>query len=215
MSITGADLVAEIRTTSDLQQSRFCTDPELLLMANESMSELFDLLVMSREGYFKTSVELTLVDNASNLPSDFYKELLVTAGTGAGLFEILPLESYRDRLNVTEPRYHISSRVITVYPLSFVQPVTLEYIPNCPVLESADPMPVDMERFREYVAVTASIKVKAKRKQDARDLLDRQAKLRERVVTAVTGRTAGPKKLAMPAREQRYGWFDRTRRYFY
>ncbi len=217
MSITGQNLVDEIRSTSDLQRSQFCTDDELLLMTNEALSELFDLLVMTRDGYFKTSATLALTGSPAqaNLPTDFYKELLVTAGTGAGLFEILPLESYRDRLNCTEPRYHISSRVITVYPISMVQPVTIEYVPNCPVLELADPMPVDMERFREYVAVCASIKVKAKRKQDANDLVGRLGQLRARVVTSVTGRNAGPKKVPMPQREQRTGWFDRTRRYLY
>jgi len=216
MAVTGQDLVSEVRTTSDLQLSRFCTDAELLLMVNEALAELFDVLVMTRDGYFKISVPLTLDTNQqSNLPSDFYKELLVTAGVGAGLFEVLPLESYRDRLNCTEPRYHISSRVITLYPLSMVQPVTLEYVPNCPVLGLTDPMPVDMERFREFVAVTASIKVKAKRKQDATDLLNRQGQLRQRAIAAVTGRNAGPKKVPMPIREQRTGWFDRTRRYFY
>lgn len=213
MAITGSDLVSEIRTTSDLQNSRFCTDTELLLMANEAMAELFDLLVMTREGYFKTSAELTMTDNASDLPSDFYKELLVTAGAGAGLYEVKPLESLRDALNCNEPRYHISSRAITVYPLSFVLPITLHYVPNCPVLEPDDPMPVEMERFREYIAVTASIKVKAKRKQDAQDLLNRQGQLRQRVITAVTGRNAGPKKVPMPDREQTERWYDRVRRY--
>jgi hypothetical protein len=184
-------------------------------MVNEALAELFDVLVMSRDGYFKTSTVLSMTNNSANLPSDFYKELLVTAGTGTALFEVLPLESYRDRLNCNEPRYWIGSRVITVYPLSMVQPVTLEYVPNCPVLAADEAIPVDMDRFREYIAVSASIKVKAKRKQDASDLLDRLGKLRERVVSAVTGRSAGPKKVPMPAREQRTGWFDRTRRYYY
>lgn len=219
MAVTTTELVAEVRTTSDLQQSRFCTDAEILLMVNEVLAELYDDLVMAREGYFQTSVTLTLASNASNLPTDFYKELSVSSGTAPNLVEILPLESYRDRMNCIGPRYWIASRVLTVYPLNVspLLPVTLDYVPNCPVLADATNIPVDIERFREYLAVGASVKVKAKRKQDATDLLNRQGQLKARIIQSVTARTAGPKKVPMPAREQnRYGWFNnRYNRYGY
>lgn len=211
MAVTGTELVAEIRTTSDLQASRFCTDAELLLMANEVLAELYDVLVMSREGYFQTSATLTLTNNASNLPADFYKELAVTTGTAPNLTNVPPLESLADRVNVQGPRYWIGSRVITFYPVNVVPPgpVTLDYVPNCPVLVAADAMPVDMERFREYIAVGAAIKVKTKRAQDASLLIGRLGLLRSRIIAAVTGRKAGPKKVPMPLKEQGYrnAWF--------
>ena len=212
MAVTGAELVAEIRTTSDLQASRFCTDAELLLMANEVLAELYDTLVMAREGYFQTSATLTLVNNASNLPTDFYKELAVTSGTAPVLANIPPLESLNDRVNANGPAYWIGSRVITFYPVNVVppSPVTLDYVPNCPVLLTGDNMPVDMERFREYVVVGASIKVKTKRSQDASLLIGRLGMLKTRITAAVTGRKAGPKKVPMPLKEQGYrnGWFN-------
>lgn len=209
MSVTTSELVAEIRTTSNLQASRFCSDPELLLMANEVMAELFDDLVMAREGYFQTSATLTLVNNASNLPTDFYKEVGLFGGQYPNQYEILPLESYRDRLNCDTPKYWIASRVITVYPLAPVGPITLDYVPNCPVLADAENIPVELERFREYMAVGASIKVKAKRKQDSSDLMKRLGQIKARIIQSVTARKPGPKKVPMPAREQnRYGWFN-------
>lgn len=212
MPVLGSELVAEIRTTSDLQASRFCTDAELLLMANEVLAELYDMLVMSREGYFQTSTALTLVSGASNLPADFYKELAVTSGTYPNISNIPPLESLNDRVNVDGPRYWIGSRVITVYPTNVAvpTPVTLDYVPNCPVLVSGDAMPVDMERFREYIVVGAAIKVKTKRRQPAELLIGRLGMLKSRIVAAVTGRKAGPKKVPMPLKEQGYrnGWFN-------
>lgn len=208
MPVTTTQLVAEIRTTSDLQASRFCTDPELLLMANEVLADLYDKLVSAREGYFQTSTPLTLVSNSSNLPEDFYKEIGLTGGTAPNLYNILPLESFNDRIFVDGLRYWIASRVITIYPITIapVAPVTLTYVPNCPVLADAANIPVDLERFRRYIAVGASIIVKAKRNQPSTDLLRQMAILDARVTNMATGRKAGPKIVAMPASEQRGSW---------
>lgn len=213
MAILGSDLVAEIRTTSDLQASRFCSDAELLLMANEVMAELYDDLVMAREGYFQTSTVLTLVANASNLPGDFYKEIAVSSGTAPNDTNIPPLESFNDRNACLGPMYWLASRVITIYPTNIPPPapVVLHYVPNCPVLALSDAMPVDMERYREYIVVGASVKVKTKRAQDASLLVGRMGVLHTRIIKSVTGRKAGPKKVPMPKSEQNYrsGWFDR------
>ncbi len=220
MAVTTTELVAEVRSASDLQNSRFRTDPQILGYVNECLSDLYDTLVMTREGYFQTSVDLTLDadDNEANLPSGFYKELGLTCGSGDSKREILPLESFNDRNRCSDERYWIGSRVLTVYPQNVhpPSPVTLTYVPNCPVLTDGAAIPVDMERFREHIVVAAAIKIKTDRQQDAGNLIRRLERLDERVKNAVTGRKAGPKKVPMPAREQaRSGyWQYSSRRYW-
>ena len=169
MPVTTTELVAQIRLTSDLKASRFWEDADILQATNDSLAELYDILVQAREGYFQTSALLALVSNSSNLPTDFYKELGLSAGNvdAHSAWRIPPLESFNDRFDSTG--YWIASRVLTVYPTNIAPPVpvTLTYVPNCPVLLLADPIPVDLERFREYLAVSVSIKIKNARAQDA------------------------------------------------
>ncbi len=220
MAIAASDLVAEVRTTSDLQNSRFRTDAQILGYVNECLADLYDTLVMAREGYFQTTEELAIdvaTGNADDLPCCFYKELGLTCGSGDSKYEIPPLESFNDRFRSCGPRYWIASRGLYIYPqnVAVPGPVTLTFVPNCPVLASDGNLPVDMERFREHIVVATSIKIKSDRQQDSSKLEKRLERLDMRVKNAVTGRKAGPKKVPMPAREQgRYGnpWPNNYRR---
>jgi hypothetical protein len=94
--------------------------------------------------------------------------------------------------------------------------VTLDYAPNRPVLLAANPIPVDLERFREYLAVSAAIKIKTKRQQAADQLNlrlygpDGKSGIKGRVINMSRGRKSQPKSPAIPAHE-RYGYGHENR----
>lgn len=144
--------------------------------------------------------------------SRFYKELALCHGSGAAAREIPPLDTITDRNRVVTPHYWIQGETLSFYPAANVPagPFTLDYVPNCPVLEDGDVLPTQLERFREFMEVGAAVKVQIKRQKDTSELERRQLALRQRVVSAVSGRKAGPKRIPMPAKEQyrhgRRGW---------
>ncbi len=117
----------------------------------------------------------------------FYKE--------AGLIKsdcsdpIMPLDTYSQRNNVQGPRYWIAGDTLSIWPqfpgsATHAGNYTLDYVPNCPILESGDTVPPELARWRELISVTIAIKCKTKRDQDISSLTARQLKLIEGITVA-------------------------------
>ena len=213
MPVTTTEIVAKTRVEADIVNTRWRTDADILDMVNSTLAELYDEIVMSREGYFQWSTELTLVSNSVNLPTDFKSHISLTSGTAPVLYEILPLESFKDRIGCEGPRFWIASRVLTVYPenIAPLLPVTLTYVPNAPVLLDAANIPVDMERFREYLEVGTAIKIQGQRGKDVGPLTlrmfgrDGKGGIHGRVIRSIVTRKAAPKIPSIPDSE-RFGY---------
>ncbi len=204
MAILASDIIAFARTTSDLKLSRFLLDdPDLLGFLNDLISELYDMFVIDREGYFQSTATLTVTNNAATLPADFYKEISLWSGTATSPCPIDMLDSYEDRF--TESGAWISANNVTFYPVSHAvqQPVQLDYIPSCPVLTTATAIPQAMERFAEWLKVGLTIKIKSARNQEYAGFQKTFERLTQRIVKMTKSRRSPTRTPAIPESEKR------------
>ena len=137
--------------------------------------------------------------------TDFLKELGLSYGTGADLREIPPLPTLTDRGRVTTPHFWLAGDVLSFYPSTHLPsgPITLDYVPRCPVLVDGDVLPVELERFRDFIEVGSVIPIKAKRgmTDDVVSFTAKQQGIRTRIVASLAARKAGPRMIPMPAGE--------------
>ena len=125
MSITLANLRTEVRRRADMETSQFVKDAELNSYINQSIAELYDLLVQKfgNEYFFSTNT-FNLVNGqaAYNLPTDFLKLLAVDIQLANGEFNTIKRFELneRDRYNSTTlrgvygsswMRYHITGNL--------------------------------------------------------------------------------------------------------
>ena len=139
--------------------------------------------------------------------SDFQAELGCSYGIGANLREIPPLPTLTDRGRVSTPHFWLAGDVLTFYPATNLPtgPITLDYIPRCVVLQDGDILPVELERFRDFIETGAVVAIKAKRgmTEDVAAFTVKQQALRARIVTALAKRKAGPRPIPMPQEHHR------------
>lgn len=204
MAILASDIITFARTTSDLKLSRFLLDdPDLLGFLNDSVSELYDMFVIDREGYFQNTSTLTITNNVATLPTDFYKEISLWSGSAASPCPIDMLDSYEDRF--TECGAWISSTNVTFYPISHAvqQPVQLDYIPNCPVLLIGTAIPAAFEKFQEWLKIGLTIKIKSARDQEYTNFQKTFDRLTNRIVKMTKSRRSPTRTPAIPDSEKR------------
>ena len=119
----------------------------------------------------------------------FYKEAgLIKQGCSDPIF---PLDTYANRndFNYRGPRYWIAGETLSLWPnfpgsASLAGTYTLDYVPNCPVLDYGQVIPPELERWKEIISVSIGIKCKTKREQDTTSLERRQVKLIEGITVA-------------------------------
>jgi hypothetical protein len=218
VAILASEIIAFGRTTSDLKSSRFLLDdPDLLGFLNDLISELYDMFVIEREGYFQTSAILTVVNGVAALPTDFYKEISLWSGTTSNPIPIKMLDSYIDRFS--DCGAWISAKNVQFFPVSNppANPVNIDYIPVCPVLAVGTAIPTEFEKFVEWLKVGLTIKIIDARKQQVSASMDRTFKrLTDRITKMATARKASPRVPAIPDSEKRNGfWWNRRNRFPY
>lgn len=208
--VTLEQLVTRVRQRANIENSQFVTDIELTSYINESLCELYDLLVASYgQEYFRTSTTFSttggVVDYA--LPTDFYKLISVDVDLGGpcvysalaymeserNLYNSFPGWSYGSPIAY---RLHGMNSTFAYGSIGFIpQPsgtysITLNYVPACTDLYRPDDTFDGVSGWEEYVVVDAAIKCLQKEESDVSVLFAQKQALIARIAAMAPSRDA-------------------------
>lgn len=164
--------------------SQFVTDAEVAEYINQSITELYDLLVATRgQDYYEGVMPLTTVAGTAEypLPQDFYQLISVETDMKVPLVPWMRAE---------HGRYSLS-------PLSGGRKLVIYYVPACPRLALQGDSFDGINGWEEYVVVDAAMKCLEKEESDIQALMMRKGQLTDRINRMAPERDAG-----MPERVQ-------------
>lgn len=169
---TLGNLRADVRQRADLVSSQFVTDAEVNENINQSIAELYDLIVSIRgSDYFeKVAPTITTTSNVGlyALPPDFYQLIRVEANLSGF---IVPLLAF------TQAEHGVLSQ----YPVQSGQSIIVKYVP-LPLRLVSDADTFDgFGGWEEYVVVDAAMKCLEKEESDTGALALRLAKMTARI----------------------------------
>lgn len=209
-AVTLADLKSRCRKRADMENSGFVLDPELVEYINESISDLYDMLIEKYgDDYYTKPIPYAITVSGSvnqyNLPSDFYKsrgvDLVIGSNEAISIknFAFAERNKFKNSYSlswgqdgVSGVRYRIIGRKIWFLPTPDNNAVVnIWYIPLAPVLESDSDEFDPINGWEEYVIVDTAIKMLTKEESDTSALELRKLKLEQRINTAANNRDAG------------------------
>ncbi len=216
MSLAQIRLLAQQR--ADRVNSNFVTLPEWNTYINQSVLELYDLLVCAYEDYFMANpVEFTT--DGTNfqfpLPADFYKlygiDLGLTQGNNAKITVKKFVFIERNRfvfpnvtagyLGVFNMRYRITGNNLYFIPTpTGGQVITVWYVPRLKWLLKDTDILDGISGWTEYVVVDAAIKALRKEESDTQELMIEKAALLKRIEDSSMNRDIGQPDTISPTR---------------
>lgn len=216
-TVSLVQLRTRVRQRADIENARDrFTDNELTDSLNESLSELYDLLVASYgQEYYRTSATISVVSQTNDyeLPDDFYRVLSVDINLGGSqVLSARPYMEYeRNRYKYIPawtygyPLYYRLHGSNGTYPngsLSFLPAptgsytVTLNYVPTLAKLNEDTDTFDGINGWEEYAVLDAAIKCFQKEESDPSLLLAQKEALRQRIMGMAPSRDAnGPEKV--------------------
>lgn len=223
MATTLAQFRTRTRQRADMENSTFVSDSELNGYINQSITELYDLLVASNSEYFLSSTTSTVAsgDSTITLPSDFYKLRGVDFYLG-GRWCDLEQFNFNER-NLDSTTYSFAGTQVK-YRL---QGSTLKFIPEdnasgqyriwytpIPTALSSDSDSFDgINGWEEYVVVDAAIKCLIKEESSTNELMQIKAQLAKRISDMSAKRdSAKPKTITDTGAPFKYSNYSRLRR---
>lgn len=216
MSLGQLRLLAQQR--ADMVNSNFVTVPEWNTYINQSVSELYDLLVTQYEDYFlapaylfQTTGNLAQYD----LPADFYKlsgvDLGLTQGNNAKItikkFDFIERNRFvfpnvtSGYLGVFNLRYRLMGNTLFFIPTpSAGQWVTVWYVPRLPWLLKDTDILDGVSGWTEYVVIDAAIKALKKEESDTQELTQEKMMMIKRIEDSAMNRDIGQPDTISPTR---------------
>jgi hypothetical protein len=198
------NLIADVRARTNTENTQFVTDPEITEYVNQSITELYDLLLSAhgQEYYVKASTPFSTVAGTSAyaLPADFYKLLGVDVSNGSDTWSIAPYAfAERNKYRVAaawnpyEPTsYRLQAANINFLPIpQGTYTITLQYVPAATRLANPGDTFDGINGWEELVICDAGAKVLEKGEYDPMPLRSRVAALTQRVLALAGERDAG------------------------
>ena len=225
MTTTLADLRLAARRRADQEFSTFLSDAEYNANINNSVAELWDLLVSAYgNDYNLSQYNFVTVGNQESydLPADMYKLRGVDAQiTTQSWFALRPYNFNERNRNenlawglLTGPtvRYQLFGSTIRFNPApQGAYNIRLWYTPLPPVLTNDTDTLSDLNSFSEYVIVDAAIKALQKEESDVSVLMQQKEMLKKRIMEMSQNRDAGqPETVADIYAENNEYYFYRT-----
>ncbi len=219
-SRTLANLRSDVRQRADMVNSGFCSDSEINEYINQSIAELYDLLLTSYgDDYYTTSATLSWLANTDTLPtpSDFYKLSTLEYSDSDRRYPLdrLAFADLRKRRRSAGwstsslPRYSLVGGVFVVdrVPTSN-QTLTCWYVP-APLRLANDSDTFDgISGWEEYVVCDAAAKCLEKEESDASALLSRKLMLKQRIEQASPTRDTGNPPTVRDVYRSTLDWWD-------
>ena len=204
---TLAQLRLQSRQRADKVNSGYILDSELNQYINNSITELYDLLVGAYgDDYYASTYVLNVnnTDTVYSLPTDFYKLLGIDLYINPSRFITLkPFQfnergRYQDGSNwaaivaIQGPRYHLKNNSIEFNPSPpGSYKMNMYYVPYCPELVADTDTFDGINGWEEYVVVDAAIKMLQKEESDVSVLMLQKKALMERINTMAENRDVG------------------------
>lgn len=205
---TFGELKLRSRERADMVNSQFISNSELETLVNESMTELYDLLVTTLGAdYYVKDISFPLVAGQDTyaLPFDFYKMAGVDLASGSGKpLTVRPFSfQERNRFNnsliydastdgILRMRYRIIGDSIKFIPsIQAGYNVTLWYHPACEKLTSDLATFDGVNGYEEIVIVLTAMKMLQKEESDTSALERRYQYLTKRIQDSAANRDAG------------------------
>lgn len=188
-----------------MERSNFVTDSEITSYINQSVAELYDLLITEFEDYYIADpVIFTISNNATTqlLPTDFYKlrgldfnlnGLSEDGWTNVDQFNFNERNLHkRCAVGSNVQRYRLMGNKLILSPVGYTNGnYRLWYIPQAPKLvASSDELDV-VNGWEEYVIVDAAIKCLQKEESDVSVLALQKSALIKRIQDSAANRDAG------------------------
>ncbi len=213
---------------ADMVNSGFLTDDEWNTNINNSLTELFDVLVTCYgDAYFTATPFLITTDGTNEryaLPADFYKALGVELWPFRTASGAITLRTFafgeRNQYSapggpifgaITVPKYRLDANYIWFIPRPPPSGLTLylNYVPRMEVLDADDDVADGYSGWLEYVIVDAALKAIVKEESDPQALMAQKAALLKRIEGAAPNRDAGSASTVMDVTLSG-GWWNGT-----
>ena len=196
MSVTLLSLRTQARQRADQVNSTFIADAELTGYVNNSLAELYDLLVSRYEGYYiLPPVTFTIASGAYTytLPSDFYKLKGLDRNLSGDEWYSIQAFNFQERNQLARPitrtilgssdlAYRILGSKIYFVPTALA-PWTYRiwYIPQYTPLVADGDTADCVNGWEEYIVLDAAIKMMIKEESDVSALFMLKQALIERI----------------------------------
>lgn len=198
------NLVSDVRLRADMVGSGFVTDAEVGEYVNQSLAELYDLILGSwGDDYYITSTSKTTTGgtNVVTVPSDMYKLLGLDFQDASGWLTQLNRIQWADRARwINMPRgrpqaYMVFSGNFVIAPTpDTVYTLVVNYVPNPPRLVAGDGTSVfdGVAGWEEYAILDGAIKCLTKENalEAAGVLMAQKAAVKARIEAMAPARDA-------------------------
>ena len=216
MSLAQIRLLAQQR--ADRVNSNFVTLPEWNTYINQSILELYDLLVTQYEDYFLAPAVVFQTDGIKfqyDLPADFYKlsgiDLGLTQGNNAKItvkkFDFIERNRFifpnvtAGYLGVFNMRYRLMGNTLYFIPTPAAgQFITVWYVPRLPWLLKDTDILDGVSGWTEYVVIDAAIKALKKEESDTTELNNEKLMMLKRIEDSAMNRDIGQPDTISPTR---------------
>jgi len=199
-------LRTQSRLRADKVNSGFILDSELNQYVNNSITELYDLLVGAYgNDYYLKKYQFSTdgINSEFALPADFYKLEGIDLNVNASNFITLKPYMFNERARFQNgsnwsansmaqgPRYHLKASTVDFVPTPSVNALTMYYIPASPELIGDSDTFDGINGWEEYVVVDAAIKMLQKEESDVSVLAAQKQALVLRINAMAENRDMG------------------------
>lgn len=223
-TMTLLELRTATRQRADMVNSTFVSDAELNSYINQSLFELYDLLIQKYgNDYFVANPYTFTTDGTSDsysLPSDFYKLLgvdLALSNSTDSYVTIKPFNfaernryaapNFQSFYGITNLRYRLRGSKIWFTPIAEAnQSMRIWYIPTMTTLSSDSSTTDGISGWTEYIIIDAAIKCMQKEESDVSILALQKAAIIQRIENASENRDAGFPKTISDTSFSQYDW---------
>lgn len=218
------ELRTATRQRSDMVNSTFVSDAELNSYVNQSLFELYDLLIQKYGNDYFVASPFTLTTNGTSdsyaLPGNFYKLLgvdLALSNSTDSYVTIKPFNfaernryaapNFQSFYGITNLRYRLRGNKLWFTPIAEAnQKMRIWYIPRMETLAADTDTTDGISGWTEYVVIDAAIKCMQKEESDVTVLAMQKAAIIKRIEDASENRDAGFPKTISDVSFSQYEW---------
>lgn len=169
-----SQLITDIRSKADMQNTQFITDTELISYIDKAYRKIHNKLVNTFQNYFVSEATITLVSgtNEYDLPSDFLKLLGLDLNNAGKPYSLKPWSlNERNRIMVGwngKPLFYIikGSKVLLRPNVNVNDTLTLYYAPCSTEITSSSQQIDCVNGLNELIILDCCIQCKAKEESD-------------------------------------------------
>ena len=226
MTINLSQLRTAALQRADMENTSFVSTSEINSYINNSIEELYDLIVLRYEDYYVETIQFTIASGSDGytFPNPIYK------------LKGLDLQSGSDWLNVdkfnfeernrgqqhllltsiyADVKYRLIGSTIKIVPADQApNTYRLWYIPRFQdLVNDSDTLQADLEQWHDYVIVDTAIKCLQKEESDVSVFMAQKMALIQRITNAASNRDAGQPETVTRIRnryeEDEFWFYDR------